>query len=128
MSSYDPRPVTDDEAKQFWCPACKQPRGRPCVYIRDARYVYRADGNLYVNRVKAGELTRRVHTERRWAAVTARRRAQPPVVKPNPELVDAARAMREFDLAEWAKLREWLRANGGILTELGAVLAADARG
>jgi type II secretory pathway component PulJ len=106
-------PVTTAEALEFDCPFCKAPRGAMCVYTAP----YGKIGGQYV----AGQPCRRVHWQRRGKARTARwqqrHRDSRPVTPASPEARAASAALRQFDLAEYRKLRDWLRDWGWLLTE-----------
>lgn len=117
--------VSDAEAIRTHCPTCGAPPGQPCVYVQPPELKHGPTrSKTYLAQVeRAGNPTKHAHNARRdevrvarvraWHA--ARRRDLRTVVPVTPDLHDAYRAMREWDLREYQALVLWLRNYGSIL-------------
>lgn len=110
--------VSEADALGAKCPFCQSPPGTRCVYT--APHGKDAAGNY-----TAGQPTARAHWQRK-AVVRGRRqvarwrearRDTRPVVPASREAREAAAALRQFDRAEYEKLRDWLRDWGWLLAE-----------
>jgi hypothetical protein len=120
------------EGSPLWrvkCPVCAAGKGQPCVYTATTSpytsysYAVQHPGRQMPGQVK-GEPTRRVHHERGWVyeAWERRRRQQRwrQENAPTPQaqdVLDAAHAMRAWDVEEYSKLRDWLAEHGDILVD-----------
>jgi hypothetical protein len=103
----DPAPQ-DDWA--VCCPKCKAARGCPCTYMRTVtRTESKWNGTRRVWQTvvdqQAGSPTKKSHFERLTAY--RRQQAKPPVVPTWSS--PAVKAVREADLLEYQRMREWLR-------------------
>lgn len=128
--------LTDAEAWAEICDDCGAVKGAPCVYLapKDGKghpinpdFTHWYSPKVQAQLARVGTATKRPHnarfrraSDRRWRrgqrAVQAARRGA--VVPASPALLAAARAMREFDLAEHERLRQWLRVHGALLARL----------
>lgn len=113
-------PVPDADARAETCALCGAIPGQPCTYVHDkwagSRLSYREG---YIVR-RAGLPMPGVHRQRRDAARSRRARAwrrgaEVPVHPASQAQRAAARAERDWDLREYARLRDWLADNWQIL-------------
>lgn len=112
------------------CPKCGVPRMHQCVYTQVPMPRSRDEQSpAWVRYEKSGSATKVPHIERReayralqvkeartrksreWREQQKKIRAQ----RPPDSLLAAAHAMRQFDLREHERLREWIAAYGEIL-------------
>lgn len=116
----DPWQVTKAEALLVRCPKCLKPEGEPCVYVppkANTRFVNTKKWAETLNRV--GTRTKVPHQERfsaarlkcRSAWLRKRGRAS---IRAIPEHILILHAQREWDLAEYWKLRKWLTEHADI--------------
>lgn len=114
------RVAVADAVSDTACPKCGALQGAPCVYLpfNAGPQGPRLRTMLTPQYLRVGLPMPTVHRERRKVVrdrrgVAARRDARRPCAPDEVMLI--TRALREFDLAEYQRLREWLRLHGHLL-------------
>ncbi len=117
-----------EQAYEVSCPKCKQPKAHHCVYVLPANIDPLTPSAFLTSNqrhqlLRAGQETRVPHQERfhAWDHSIGRRFQRQlyenahPVLKASHAIRAAHKAMTTWDLAEYDRLRRWLKYHGHIL-------------